>query len=350
MKKEKVEIINQIIDELETEKRNVQKSLNRNLDRISEISLYLRSLLDKEDCDFKVFSPRNVESVYHEQISGSNEEQSNLESENIKFYREINRIDSMIDKMRLLLEDEEVDSETLVCNENIKDTFSRETLVEIDEEEYASLDIQENERQRIARDLHDTSLQNLTGLVHKTELASMFVTQDPTRAKLELATTVKALRETIEEIRNTVYDLRPMTFDDLGFKELLQSFIEKKSENKDFEIIIDECEIHTKKDILLLTIFRIIRECILNSIKHSGCSEIRISLKEENHNIHIMLEDNGCGFDYKEKIMKNDKHFGLLIMKERVQLLKGKLNFKSTPNEGTHIEIDVPVNDDGGIS
>ena len=145
MKKEKVEIINQIIDELETEKRNVQKSLNRNLDRISEISLYLRSLLDKEDCDFKVFSPRNVESVYHEQISGSNEEQSNLERENIKFYREINRIDSMIDKMRLLLEDEEVDSETLVCNENIKDMFSRETLVEIDEEEYASLDIQENE-------------------------------------------------------------------------------------------------------------------------------------------------------------------------------------------------------------
>lgn len=78
--------------------------------------------------------------------------------------------------------------------------------------------VQEEERQRIARDLHDTSLQNLTHLIHKIELSSLYIDKDPIQAKLELSIVEKSLRKTIEEIRNIIYDLRPMSFDDLGLK------------------------------------------------------------------------------------------------------------------------------------
>ena len=87
------------------------------------------------------------------------------------------------------------------------------------------LTIQEDERKRIARDLHDTSLQNLAHLIHKIELSSMYIDVDPNQAKLELASVNKKLREIIDEIRSILFDLRPMTFDDLGLKAALERLL-----------------------------------------------------------------------------------------------------------------------------
>ena len=81
---------------------------------------------------------------------------------------------------------------------------------------------QEIDRQRIANDLHDTSLQTLAHLTHQIELASLYIDKDTVRAKLELAEVNKELREVIDEIRATIFDLRPMTFDDIGLKEAIE--------------------------------------------------------------------------------------------------------------------------------
>ena len=78
--------------------------------------------------------------------------------------------------------------------------------------QFSVLDVQEKERQRIARDLHDSSLQNLTHLVHKVELTSLYIDRDPVKAKLELATIEAGLRKVIDDIRNRIYDLRPIDF------------------------------------------------------------------------------------------------------------------------------------------
>lgn len=84
------------------------------------------------------------------------------------------------------------------------------------------LDIQEKERHRIARDLHDTTLQNLSHLVHNIELSSLYIDKDPIRARLELEVVNKKLKSVIQEMRNIIFDLRPMTFDDFGIKESLK--------------------------------------------------------------------------------------------------------------------------------
>jgi signal transduction histidine kinase len=97
-------------------------------------------------------------------------------------------------------------------------------------DKYNAFVLLETDRQRIAKDLHDTSLQNLTAIVHKVELASMYINQDPIRAKMELSVISNSLKDTINEIRDTIFELRPMSFDDLGFRDLLASYIESLPE------------------------------------------------------------------------------------------------------------------------
>lgn len=209
------------------------------------------------------------------------------------------------------------------------------------------LDVQEKERQRIARDLHDTSLQNLTHLVHKIELSSLYIDEDPIKAKLELATIGNSLKMTIQEIRNTIFDLRPMTFDDLGLKESFERLADRLRERSDFEIYYNIEEINCNNSLVLMTIFRIIEECTNNAIKHSGGSIVFFELKKlTNDNCIIIISDNGKGFDADRVMGESNKHFGLQILKERVNLLSGTLDIDCRSKKGTTIKIIVPLLDD----
>ncbi|MBO5472809.1 MAG: sensor histidine kinase [Lachnospiraceae bacterium] len=206
------------------------------------------------------------------------------------------------------------------------------------------LEIQEKERQRIARDLHDSSLQNLTHLVHKAELCSLYIDQDPIKAKLELATIEKNLRNVIDDIRNCIFNLRPMPFDDLGLKETIENMIVLMNQDKQFNVVtdIDDIEISIsdyEKNLLLISIYRIIQECVQNSIKHSKGNEIRVKIKDSENDYKILFQDNGIGFDEQEAL-KKDKHFGLSVIKERVSLLGGSIDMDT--HHGTIIKIEIP--------
>lgn len=219
---------------------------------------------------------------------------------------------------------------------------------ESDSEKYANrltvIEIQEEERSRIARDLHDSSLQTLASLVHRLELASLYIDQDPIKAKLELAVIEKNMREIIDDVRNTIFNLRPMSFDDFGLKDTLEKVIEFIKQDSNFEIIsdIDDIEFdpsNPESKIILISIYRIIQECILNSIKHSCGSVIKVNLKRRDNLYEIIVEDDGIGFDIDEAVKKNN-HFGLSVLEERVHLLNGKIEI--TSNKGTFIKIEIP--------
>ncbi len=206
------------------------------------------------------------------------------------------------------------------------------------------LDIQERERQRIARDLHDTSLQNLTHIIHKIELSSMFIDDDPVRAKLELVSVSKNLRSVIKEIRNTIFDLRPMTFDDLGLKESFERLADHLKESSDFEVFYNIEEINCNNSLVLMTIFRIIEECTNNAIKHSSGSVVFFELKKIAENTCIIIvADNGQSFDVDKVLTEKQRHFGLNILKERVEILCGTMEIDSKPNKGTVIKIIIPL-------
>lgn len=311
------EIYQNLLDEAE----ELQKKINENLVCISEIDEYLNSIYEQEDADFKVFSPRNVDHIYKDDIDNHKTKKYKLENDNKSLYSRQNKLNAYISGLREIIDEKPVEKNLWV------------------------LDIQEKERQRIARDLHDTSLQNLAHLVHKIELASMYIDKDILQAKLELVTINKNLKAVIDEIRNTVFDLRPMSFDDLGLKESFERlFTRLKETNTSFDFDAKVDTIICDNDLILMTIYRVVQEACSNAIKHSKGNKIKIVIEQRDNNCNIMIKDNGIGYSIDEVMKKKDKHFGIAVMKERVKLLAGNISFQSVINEGTEIKMCIPLN------
>lgn len=309
---------------LSEEAEELKKKIDENLTHISEIDEYLHSIYKQEDEDFKVFSPRNVEHIYKEDIDNHKTKKYSLESDNRVLYSKLNKVNSYLEAL------EEVLGEKPEAVQKTDDLYA--------------LDIQEKERQRIARDLHDTSLQNLAHLVHKVELASMYIDRDPLQAKLELATISKSMKSVIEEIRNTIFDLRPMSFDDLGLKESFERlFVKLKESNKAFDIYTEIDEVSCENELVLMTIFRVVQEACSNAIRHSCGNKLKVVIKYKDDLCDICIEDNGCGFTPEVVAEKADKHFGIAVMKERIKLLGGSILFHSVPGKGTEIKIKIPL-------
>lgn len=202
--------------------------------------------------------------------------------------------------------------------------------------------LSEMDRKRIARELHDSTIQNMVCLIHKTELASRYIDFDPIRAKLEMESMNKMIHESIEELRNLVYELRPMSFDDLGFDVTLKQYFDELDhlyENQiEYEIHADFSEI---KEECLLTIFRMIKECCINSIKHSGGGKLQIRIYEDFDYLHIIISDDGDGFDLTSQV--DHHHYGIQILRDRVEFLNGKIQIESKPHEGYRTTIQIPL-------
>ncbi|WP_313129937.1 sensor histidine kinase [Anaerocolumna sp.] len=211
----------------------------------------------------------------------------------------------------------------------------------------SALESYENERKRIARDLHDSTVQNLTNLMYKTELCTKLIDIDSVRAKLELQTMIRTIKGTIADMRNIIYDLRPMSLDDLGLVSTVEKYINEKrsSHNVNIEFKVNEEE-YNVLPIINLTIFRIVQEATNNAIKHGKAKKILIDLFYGDDSIALTINDNGIGFNQSSPKVSDGKinsGFGLSIMKERVLLLSGQLNIESSNNKGTKIKVIVPI-------
>ena len=268
-------VIEELYRDIKKEQEQQTLTLSKKKNRIAQIDTYLDGLLSKEQNDLQVFLPRKIEDVYHDVITTNKEEKEKLVSECDEIERFLN-----IGKIRLERLERIVENQSVLLHMK----------------QLSVLDVQEKERQRIARDLHDSSLQNLTHLVHKVELSSLYIDQDPIKAKLELATVEQGLRKVIDDIRNRIYDLRPMSFDDLGLKETLLKLFSSLNQDGKFNIEtdIDEIDINVSDSITelaLINIYRIIQECVQNSINHSNGNKIRVTLRNEDNVYSIIIQE-----------------------------------------------------------
>ena len=205
----------------------------------------------------------------------------------------------------------------------------------------------ETERQRIARDLHDSTTQSLTSLVHKTELCTKLIDKDPVRCKLELFSVNKCLREIIEDMRGLIYDLRPMSFDDIGFDITVERALDKfkrfNNINCTYKI---EGKPYSIDNVVQITLLRVIQEACNNAIKHAEASNLQVCMKYLNNKLRLVIVDDGKGFDVNtiRSVSRDDNTgFGLSMMKERVYLLSGKLDIQSSPGNGCTICVTIPI-------
>lgn len=203
-------------------------------------------------------------------------------------------------------------------------------------------EVQEKERKRIARELHDATMQELTYISHKLELLGLYIENDTEKANLELVHIKNALKNTMNEIRNIIFDLRPAILDDLGLKAALEVFLDLLKENTKFIFIQDIDDINADKEVLL-NIYRIVIECVMNAVKYSNGTQITFFCKKKDNEIIIHIEDDGIGFDKNNITNKRVSH-GISIVNERVRILNGNISYITNINLGLKIDIIIPNN------
>ncbi|MCT4595946.1 MAG: sensor histidine kinase [Anaeromicrobium sp.] len=207
---------------------------------------------------------------------------------------------------------------------------------------------QEDERQRIAREIHDGPAQSMANAVLKAELCNKLMDRDGERAKGEINNLKGIVRDSLKDIRKIIYDLRPMALDDLGLVPTLEQFILKYKQDSpidlDFIYMGNTIEVNST---VQLVVFRIVQEALNNIRKHSNAQNAVVKIEFTDRLINLIITDDGDGFNMKEKLesnkLKKDGGFGLFIMQERVELLKGKFNIRSSVGIGTSIRVCVPI-------
>lgn len=323
------EIILEFRKNFTDEKRTIQDRIVETEAQIRSCNEFITSLSKKDDCDFNVFSPRSATRVYKDQVDEKRLEIESLENEVKELYKKLSSVTKKIDSL------DELDPNEITASRD-------EALVISTSGKAKLLKLQEDDRQRIAVDLHDTVLQNLSLIMHNLELTGRFIDYDPIRAKLELESNRKLVKETVDEIRSTIFDLRPMQFDDFGFKRTLENQIENYKNRTSMEFVCEIDELENIENIYLITVFRVAQELLINAIKHSQGSRVDINISRNVSDIQIRVSDNGVGMKDGAESLEN--HFGLKIMKERVEIIGGFVKIE-TSSEGTRVSVDIPLAD-----
>jgi len=205
---------------------------------------------------------------------------------------------------------------------------------------------QEEERQRISRELHDVTGQCLSSL--KIGLKSIESCFSSPEAKLKLEEFRNLLNKSLDEIHTLSVELRPPLLSDFGLFKAIEDLVNKLSINFSIKInynIDDSLKNQRLEPMLEIGIYRIVQEAISNIEKHSKATEVKINFEKEDNNLILSIEDNGIGFSY-EYISLNKSgrsHIGLIGMKERAEILGGKLEIISCHQKGTKIIMEVPI-------
>lgn len=319
------------------EKLNAEKELSDMQIRLRENIEFIKLLEETNDPNYESFTPREVNSKNKNKILELREEQKEIQQlvDQQKIY--CSRCEQKLEELMTVLSD--------VKKKEITD--SQQDFLNNDSYRITLLETQENERQRISRDLHDYTVQNLTSLVHKTELCSKLVEMDPVRCKLELSMMSKTLREIINDTRQMIYNLRPMSFDDIGLDITIERALDKLENDVRKKIQFSvEGESYQIKPVIGITILRIIQEACSNAIRHADASYIKVTLAYHPDRITVKIEDDGKGFDINQVNVDDrddNSGFGLSMMRERVYLLSGNIEIKSSEDNGTQIIVNVPI-------
>jgi PAS domain S-box-containing protein len=204
---------------------------------------------------------------------------------------------------------------------------------------------QEEERKRIARELHDEAGQALTGINFALETIEKGVSSDNGHIKTLIHDIKKQINRTHQEMRQISYRLHPALLSDLGLEPALESYLSSISKHSmlevDFRMVGFEGRVDPEIEIVL---YRLSQEALTNTLKHSRAKHFKLSIIKGYPQIIFLAEDDGIGFALSE--FDQPKHtLGLLSMRERAAMLGGNFSVRTSPGKGTKIRIEIPITD-----
>lgn len=206
---------------------------------------------------------------------------------------------------------------------------------------------QEDERKRIAREIHDGLAQTMANVVLRTEIAErMLAKEQYIMVKDELTELKGQVRGGLEEVRKIIFNLRPMALDDLGLvptlRKFIQDFEEKTKIKTEFELTGREIRLPSGMEV---AVYRLVQEAFSNALKHAEASFIGLGVTFTDSKLLIVVRDNGRGFHVEqlETVFARGLNFGIMGMKERLTLLEGHLDIESAVGAGTKLTMEIPL-------
>src|SRR5690348_12006345 len=206
------------------------------------------------------------------------------------------------------------------------------------------LHAQEQERKRIARELHDETSQVLTSLL--ISLAMLEESVGSEAARVRIADTRALAHQTLRAVRNLSIDLRPSALDDLGLLPALRWYIKEYQQKCGIEVELTTSGFKERLSPEMETaVYRIAQESLTNTAKHAHAHKVRIAMSEDGKTLRMHIRDDGQGFD-AEAVLKTpwqDRGLGLAGMLERASLLGGNVRITSRRGEGARIDAMIPL-------
>jgi two-component system sensor histidine kinase UhpB len=199
----------------------------------------------------------------------------------------------------------------------------------------AALQAQEQERTRVARDLHDEVNQSLTGLLLRLEAAREAA---PPELEAELSETKALANQAMRELLSLARQLRPTALDDLGLAAAVAGQVEQLAHGEIEASIETEGDFSSLGDDAQLVVYRVGQEALSNAARHSGAGHVEVRLRRLGGDVELTVADDGRGFAFDE----SEGGLGIAGMRERALLIGGELSIESRPGRGTTVTLTVP--------
>lgn len=207
------------------------------------------------------------------------------------------------------------------------------------------VEAQEDERRRLARELHDGAGQTLTSLLVRLKTLEK-KTQAPPLQK-DLQTMQNIVSDTIEQIRSLAHQLRPAALEEFGLSLALETLVKEVSEQAGLDAVC-QCNLQNREvpNEVEAVLYRIAQEGVTNILRHAKAAHMNLRVERTPQDIVMIIEDDGAGFDpQKLGSHQQKRHLGLISMRERAEILGGSLDVFTAPGKGTTIQVRIPINE-----
>jgi two-component system sensor histidine kinase DegS len=335
----RLQIVEAELETAETKSRELEASLERIRDQAEESRVVEKHLLN----NLKQFSPSEVQETF----ANIRETQLVVERVQLEYEFLTARRAELKDQGQFLRSASQILADLQrMYGENGAPPTAAEGDKQFRDASRQVFQIIEEERMRIARDMHDGPAQSMANLVLQAEILERLLDRNPKQLVTELAEFKNSVRNALEETRQLIFDLRPMTLDDLGLVPTLRKFIKEYGDRYGlatrFNVVGQERRLPGNTEGVL---FRIIQEALTNVHKHARAKMAEVTMNLQPNRVTVTIKDDGQGFDVArtEANLHKNKNLGLLSMRERAELEKGTLEIRSQPGRGTEVKVEIAI-------
>lgn len=212
------------------------------------------------------------------------------------------------------------------------------------------VEAQEEERQRLARELHDEVGQMLTGVKLNLAMLNDSLPEGAAEAQELIAETRSLVDTTMTGVRQLAAAIRPAALDDLGLIPALHSHVARLVERTGLDVSADlDTGGQRLPRPIETALYRIVQEATTNVVRHAGARRLQLTLRVEDDTVYARMADDGLGFDPQTRLPEawRQGHIGLLGAQERVASLRGRLEIRSAPGQGTELQVWLPLGREG---